>query len=125
MVHCFFDNKKDEIGLLLRDELGGTRLAGSMAMRDICDPKIIEPLAILRGLQLVSGLGIKKLILESDCLLMIQVCISSDTAHVCLEIGVMVNEMHRVLLRFDDCMLQHVYRKYKTCSLVGPLCLAS
>lgn len=41
-------------------------------MCGICDLEFIELQAMLRGLHIYAGMGIKKLILENDCLLMIK-----------------------------------------------------
>lgn len=100
------------IGLILRGHLRCTRLTCSMVVGGICEPKIIELLAILRGLQIVSSMGIRKLIVESNCLLMIQICISKDSVHACSEIGILVDEIHGILSILNAGNIQHVYKEY-------------
>lgn len=58
----FVNSNLARIGVILRDERGKTLLTSSMAVRNVGDPKIIELIAILRGIQLaVTGMGVKQL----------------------------------------------------------------
>ncbi|XP_042958214.1 uncharacterized protein LOC122293826 [Carya illinoinensis] len=59
-------------GAILRDNLGRVLLAASTAERAVEDPEQIELLALLRGLQFCAGMGINKIEVESDCLLVIE-----------------------------------------------------
>lgn len=67
----FYSNNKIGLGQIVREETGGTGGAGSMLVQGICEPKIIELLAILIGLQMAASLGIRKVILDCDCFHMI------------------------------------------------------
>lgn len=64
----FFDNYKAGIDMILRDENGETIQAASIAELGVKEPEDLELLAILKGLQLCLRMGIKKIIIESDCL---------------------------------------------------------
>lgn len=50
----------------MRDEVGKMRGAGCWLVEGTYELKNIELLAILRGLQLVSGMGTRNITLESD-----------------------------------------------------------
>lgn len=63
----FVDRNKMEIGLIMLDAQGETRLEASLSKERISSPKEVELAAILRGLQVCIGMGVNKLILESDC----------------------------------------------------------
>lgn len=65
---CFFDRNKAGIGMILRDAHGETQLAASLHEDNIYDHENVELADRFRGLQMCVGMGINKLILESDCL---------------------------------------------------------
>lgn len=64
-------NNKVGFGWLLRDEVGRALSYGRALVEGICEPEVFKILAILRGIQLIAGLGIRNIIIESDCLSMI------------------------------------------------------
>lgn len=87
----FFDNNKAGIGVILRNAEGNTLFAASLAERGEREPKDIELLAIFRGLQICLRMGIRRIMVESDCLLMIQEyqakgTLTSILGHLILEI---------------------------------------
>lgn len=106
----FFNQTKVGIGLILRNAVGKTQLSVCMAEAGICEPNQIELLAILRGLQIYLGLGIRKSILESDCLQMINECLSRVTSYS--KTGSMVVELRKIQTSFTNCILQHTYREH-------------
>lgn len=57
-------------------------------------------------------MGIRKIILKSDCLLMIQLCNLEGGMHPSSEVGVLAKEIHELVKAFDTCKLQHVYREF-------------
>lgn len=59
------------MGIVLRDANSEIVMAASKVENAVNDPKAIELLAILRGLQLCANMGIQKLIIKSDCLLVV------------------------------------------------------
>lgn len=95
--------------MILRGEHGVTRLAACMADNGICKPESIELLAILKELQICSAMGINKLILESDYLLMVKEYLYGGSS--LSELGIIVTEIKRIQAMFEDCKLQHVYKE--------------
>lgn len=83
-----------------------------MSVEGISELEIIELLAISRGMQLIAGLGIWKIIIKSDYLLMIQLCNSIDSVHPCSEVGVLVANIQELMKLYEACKLQHVYQEY-------------
>lgn len=60
-------------------------------------------------------MGVKQLIVESDCLPMIKFCVSKDRVeelHACSEIRILVAEIQDFIARFEDYKLQQTYREY-------------
>lgn len=102
----FFDQNKVGVGLILRNEKGKTLLAASLPEEGIKSPKEVELIATLRGLQLCVGMGVQKLILESDCLFMLKECLSVNTP--ISEISSVVTDIKDLQSRYEDCQLQHV-----------------
>ncbi|XP_042988629.1 uncharacterized protein LOC122316158 [Carya illinoinensis] len=63
-------NSSFPIGVILRDEHGDVIMAASILEPNGANPESVELLAIFHGLQLCATMGISKLIVECDCLLM-------------------------------------------------------
>lgn len=81
-------------------------MAASLPGEGIWDPEVVELATILRGLQISAGMRINKLILESDCLFMIQECMSNTTSYT--KLGSLVIEIKTLQETYEDCQLQHV-----------------
>lgn len=105
----FFDNCRSGIGLILRYEKGDFRLAASVSEKEVQDPETIELLAILRGLQIGSRMGFRKIIVEGDCLLMIRAC-QSDQASTSM-LGNIVLEIKQLQRDFEKCRFKHTFRE--------------
>lgn len=104
----FSDQHKAAIGAILRDENGKVVMATSKAEVEVFAPEDIELLAVFRALQLCISVGIKKLVIESDCLLMIrdlQVSTESSTS-----LRVFLQETKKLLVAFDDYHIQCMSR---------------
>ncbi|KAF5444650.1 hypothetical protein F2P56_033768, partial [Juglans regia] len=69
----FSELHKAEVGVVLRDDVGKVILAASKVEFEVNTAEAIESLAIFRALQLCTSMGIQRLIMESDCLIAIQV----------------------------------------------------
>lgn len=76
----------------------------------LCEPDQIELMAILRRLQFYLGMGIRKLIIESDRLSIITAYLSRDVS--LSKIGSIMAKVHRIQISFKDCQLQHTYREH-------------
>lgn len=109
-----FNQNKMEIGLILRDANGETQMEASIPKEGICELAEVELVAIMRGLQLCACLGINKLILESDCLFMLQECMSNTISYT--ELGSLVIEIKNIQANqpifYEDNKLQHVFREH-------------
>lgn len=66
-----FDLQKTGIEFVVRDHKGKAILTASILESKVANPKTIEALAILRSLQLCMHQGIANLIIESDCMLIV------------------------------------------------------
>lgn len=65
----FCDLYRAGVGAIHRDDKGDIVMAASKVENEVDDPEAIELLAMLRGLKLCANMAIHKLIVESDCLL--------------------------------------------------------
>ncbi|XP_041004026.1 uncharacterized protein LOC121249385 [Juglans microcarpa x Juglans regia] len=74
----FFNLQKAGVGAVLRDEKGNVLMAVSKSEHELHEPASVELLAMLRGLQFSLHLGISKVVLESDCLLMVEALAASE-----------------------------------------------
>lgn len=101
------------MGAILRDGQGNTVLAASMVEHNLLETEEAELLGIFRGLQLCTGRGIKRIIVESDNLTMVkecqkigEICIQSlsNKNHLFIEISTLKNT-------FEECLFGHVYRE--------------
>lgn len=101
------------MGAILRDGQGNTVLAASMVEHNMLETEEAELLGIFRGLQLCTGRGIKRIIVESDNLTMVkecqkigEICIQSlrNKNHLFIEISTLKN-------MFEECLFGHVYRE--------------
>ncbi|KAF5443558.1 hypothetical protein F2P56_036105, partial [Juglans regia] len=68
----FLGDTKAGIGMVLRDSTGKVVMATFVAESAVLEPSTIELLAVFRGLQMCLPLGVPKLIVESDCLVIVQ-----------------------------------------------------
>lgn len=70
-VTLFFDIQEACIRATVRDNRGDIMLVASIKEKQVQEPKTIQSLAILRGLQQCLHLGITNLIIESNCQLVV------------------------------------------------------
>lgn len=70
----------------------------------------MELLAILCGLQLCLTRGITRLLVKSDCQLMINACNSGHSQDS--QLGNIVEEIRRVQNWFDECRMRHISREH-------------
>ncbi|XP_041011437.1 uncharacterized protein LOC121255225 [Juglans microcarpa x Juglans regia] len=64
--------RKAGVGVVRRDNKGKLVMAASKMRNEVEDPATIKLLDLLRGLQPCVHLGFSKIVVESDCLLMVQ-----------------------------------------------------
>lgn len=95
--------------MILRNEVGDLLLAASLKERTIQNPKTIEAIAILKGLQLCSQLEIPNLVVESDCQSIVQML--NDPAESKSPIGNVIQEIRTLMGNFQTCTPQFCYRQ--------------
>lgn len=95
----------------MRDELGAARWCGRMLVEGNCELDIIELMVILRDIQLVSNMGIQKLMVERNCLLMIQQCASAGNAHPSSKVEVLAKKIMELSKTFNKCRFACAYRE--------------
>ncbi|KAF5464321.1 hypothetical protein F2P56_014405 [Juglans regia] len=96
------------VGTVLRDEKGCMVLAMSRRELGIHEVEDIEALAALRGLQLISHLGISHLILEGDSLAVMEaICSRGEILDRC---SILIHEVKKMLFTFASFEVLHVGR---------------
>lgn len=95
--------------MVLRDGLGNFRFGASMGMQEVNEPEEVELMPIFRGLQFCAMLGIAIIILESDCLLMVNKCNVDDPDNS--RLGILVLEIKKTKAHFEECTIEHVMRE--------------
>lgn len=116
-VDCtlLFDQKQAEIGLVLCDSSASLCFAASIGISYIQDPERIELLALLLGLQFCLTWGISHLLVECDCLLMVNAC--NNNTLMGSHLGNVIEEIRRIQHRFQVCNIQHIPREHNYLAL--------
>ncbi|KAF5471637.1 hypothetical protein F2P56_008414 [Juglans regia] len=104
----FADVGKSGIGVVLRDEAGQVVMAATKKEDFVDEPATIELLAVLRGLQFFLSLGIPNLVVESDCLVVVQEL--QDSQESLSSNGNLIQDVKRLMQLFRNSSVQHVYR---------------
>ena len=96
------------IGGAIRDSAGRVVLAFAEPTEH-STVGIVEARAMIRGLRLALGLGLRRVVVEGDDLVLVQLLRGEETQ---TRIPVaMQEELHGLLRCFDGCDVQHVYRE--------------
>ncbi|XP_022848821.1 AP-4 complex subunit mu-like [Olea europaea var. sylvestris] len=106
----YFDSNKSRIGIILRDQEGETILPASGPTNTILEPEHIEAHALVKGLQLCLNLGISHLVVESDCLFLVNKVNKSNSFSS--SIRSQVAEIKELMQIFPQCNLQYCNRLY-------------
>ncbi|KAF5470679.1 hypothetical protein F2P56_011176 [Juglans regia] len=104
----FADGNKAGVGLVLRDENGKVVWAATKAEDAVDAPVTIELIAVLRGLQLCQPLGIPNLVVETDCLSLVQEL--QGTQESFSPNGNLIKDAKELMRHFPELQVQHVYR---------------
>ncbi|XP_040990895.1 uncharacterized protein LOC121238111 [Juglans microcarpa x Juglans regia] len=99
---------KAGVGAILRDAQGKVIMSVSKGEWEVEQPEVIEFMAALRGLQLISHMGITHLVLESDCLLVVKELNEASTDQS--PQGYIIREIRLLLDNFIDVTVCHVNR---------------
>ncbi|KAF5445494.1 hypothetical protein F2P56_034541 [Juglans regia] len=105
----FADVGKAGIGVILRNKEGQVVMA-AIKKEDMADePATIELIAWLRGLQLCLPLGISKLVVEFDCLLLVQEL--QESHEFSSTNGNLLKDVRDLMKHFNELHIKHVYRE--------------
>lgn len=105
----FFDSQEAGVGAIIRDYKGNVTTTASIREQNIQQPEIIESLAIYRGLQLYLQLGIPKIIIESDCQVVLAELQRLETYLSIL--GNLFQDIKALMSRFQNSSIQFRFRK--------------
>lgn len=94
--------------MILRDSKGDGILEASKVEHEKADSEPIELIAMLRALQLCMTWGIPHLMMESDCLLMLQELKKAETS--ISPVGNVQKEVQRFMMGFVKCEVRHIHR---------------
>lgn len=101
----FFDQHKVGVGVILRDEKKDLMMAASKIENEMNDQEAIEFLAMFRDIQLYAHLDFSKLILESDCMLMVKEL--QEEAKSFSTLGHLLKERNYLMEPFAENKIQH------------------
>ncbi|XP_041016296.1 uncharacterized protein LOC121258801 [Juglans microcarpa x Juglans regia] len=104
----FYDNQKAGVGAVVRDDHGQVIMAVSKTEPEVSKAESVELLAMLRGLQFSSQMGLSKIILESDSLILVEAL--QVEGESLLVLGNLISEVKRMLHQFQEAKVQHVPR---------------
>ncbi|XP_042985441.1 uncharacterized protein LOC122314103 [Carya illinoinensis] len=103
-----YDQQKAGVGVILRDDKGEVLVACSKLEKEMISSEFIEATAMLRGLHFCAQWGVSKLILESDCLVLVNDLLSESENFT--ELGVLMQDIRRMLNGFQEVKVSHVNR---------------
>lgn len=101
----FFDLKKIVISFIVKDNKGEVLIAASIPKSSIVNPEFIKALAILRRLQLCMHQRISSLVIESDCLQVVEKIVQQEAPSSA--IGNILMDIKKSMSHFTDCILQY------------------
>ncbi|XP_041011343.1 uncharacterized protein LOC121255128 [Juglans microcarpa x Juglans regia] len=107
----FSDKRKASVGVVLRDTHGKIVMVATKVEFEVERPTTIELLAVLRGLQLCLPLGIPNLVVESDCLPLVQQLqanVGGEDSYT--PNGNLIAEARQLLSQFQQIQVVHVSR---------------
>ncbi|KAF5468190.1 hypothetical protein F2P56_012365 [Juglans regia] len=104
----FYDYQKASVGAVVRDDHGQVIMAVSKSEPEVSEAEAVELIAMLRGLQFTSQLGFSRIILESDCLILVE-GLQADGESFSVS-GYLISEVKRMLHLFLEARVQHVPR---------------
>ncbi|EPS59181.1 hypothetical protein M569_15629, partial [Genlisea aurea] len=99
------------MGGLIRDSDGRCQAWFSSFTEATLDPELGEALAARKILELARAMQIPKIILEGDCLTVIQ-ALADRSATYFSSLGNILQDSIRLMEEFDDCRLSHTRRQF-------------
>jgi ribonuclease HI len=74
----YFPNGRGAVAVIIRNHLGEVISGGAWPKRNLMDAKVAEAEALRHGLLLTENLGCSPVIVESDCLELVEACNGAD-----------------------------------------------
>lgn len=96
--------------MILQDHTSSLYFAASIGISKFHEPKVIELLDILRGLQFCLMRCIVCLIIESDCQLMVQEC--NGDSSLTSRLGILMEEIRKLNAHFGSCDITNTPREF-------------
>ncbi|XP_040998143.1 uncharacterized protein LOC121244182 [Juglans microcarpa x Juglans regia] len=94
----FGDQNSAGVGVILRDHNGDVVVACSKSERKVSYAEFIEAIALLRGLQLCAQWGVPKVLLETDCLILVHAL--NDMAEFLTNFNFISQDIRRLMRGF-------------------------
>ncbi|KAL5827457.1 hypothetical protein ACOSQ4_019254 [Xanthoceras sorbifolium] len=88
------------LGFVVRDAEGFVLAAGAQPLQFCVSPLVAEAMAILRGIQFASEMGISPIMVESDSLSVINIITSH--AFPLSDVGVVISDIYRSIEALND-----------------------
>lgn len=102
----FFDLEKVGYGVIVYDWRGEIMLVASITKTHIAQPEVMEALAILQGLQLRVNQGLDLIIIESDCMLVVEELTQQQTLSSIYES--IIQDIKNLMTCFCNCFISIV-----------------
>lgn len=96
----FANQHHARIGMVLHNDQRAFCFSACVGLHEVNELIEIELMAILRELQLCASMGISKLLVESNYLLMIKLCNKENAKNS--KFGVLVSEIKNIQSRFEE-----------------------
>ncbi|KAF5462687.1 hypothetical protein F2P56_018674 [Juglans regia] len=100
---------KSGVGCILRDDKGKVLMAALKAESEVEEPEAVELIVVLRGLQLCVSMGISRIQVESDCLLVVEALEHNNMAGSLL--GLLYQDIKSISSCFVECSFVYVPRE--------------
>jgi ribonuclease HI len=104
----FSASRRMGVGVVIRDHNGVCLTACSEYHEEVRTPEIAEALALRRAINLAKDEGFTKIIINSDCLSVVNRVISEEEDRsLC---GPVIHDIRRMVASFSTCSIKHVSR---------------
>ncbi|XP_042974784.1 uncharacterized protein LOC122306423 [Carya illinoinensis] len=94
------------VGVVLRNHKGEVIVACSKVEKEVSSAEFIEAVALLRGLQLCVQWGIPKLMLETDCLILVNAL--NGNSECLTDFAFILQDIRRLMAAFQEVKVVHV-----------------
>jgi ribonuclease HI len=104
----FSSSRRMGIGAVIRNHKRECSIAWSELIQEVTAPDVAEALSLRHAMSLAGEEGFDKLVIESDCLSLVQrvKSLEIDRSHV----GVVVQDIKALVSGFSSVFFNHVYR---------------